>query len=584
MTAWISPKRKQEGPVRAARLRAGHALDVPAPAAANSLRRVVEPKQKDHGAELEKLVLERTAELRQALEAAQRVDKAKDAFIANVSHELRTPLGAVTGLSALALEHCEDARQRNYLEKICNAGRHMARIINDLLDLSKVVAGRMEFENIPFRLRAMIQHAEDVIRHKAETKDLRLRFRIRDEVPDILIGDPLRLEQIMLNLIGNAIKFTASGGVEVRVAHIASADGRIWLVVDVEDSGVGIRSEDLAGLFQPFAQADVSTSRKYGGTGLGLALSQHLAQLMDGGISISSREGIGSIFSLKVRLGAGSAASLPENQADAAPPAMREHYENTRILVVEDDSINIEIVGELLGNIGITPRVARNGQEALAILTEAGPGVFDLVLMDIQMPVMDGLTATRRIRTWPRFDRLPIIAMTAHALKHEKLIGAAAGMNDHVVKPFDVENFYRMLAKWLPARKKALPDSLAAAPERPIAPGLPALHGIDTAHALKRFGGNEERYRHWLMKFVEESPAVATRIREALAAGQLELAARTTHSFKGGVGTIGLCDLHERAAALEAALKTSQATEPELQQLEGAIEAARKEIISALGL
>jgi len=584
MTARISTKRTQKGPVRVAQLGIARASGMAGPAVEGSLRRPAQRKSKDHRAELEKLVLERTAELRQALETAQRTDKAKDAFIANVSHELRTPLGAITGLSALALEHSDDARQRDYLEKICNAGRHMARIINDLLDLSKVVAGRMEFESIPFRLRAMIQHAQDVIRHKAEAKSLWLRFRIRDEVPDVLIGDPLRIEQIMLNLVGNAIKFTATGGVEVRIAHLASADGRIWLAIDVEDSGVGIRSEDLAGLFQPFAQAEVSTTRKYGGTGLGLALSQHLAQLMDGGISISSREGIGSIFSLKIRLGVGQAASLSENQADAAAPATREHYENALILVVEDDSINIEIVGELLGDIGITPRVARNGQDALAILTEAGPGVFDLVLMDIQMPVMDGLTATRRIRTWPRYDRLPIIAMTAHALEHEKQIGAAAGMNDHVVKPFDVDGFYRTLAKWLPANKRMLADSLAATPQRPTAPELPALRGIDTARALKRLGGNEKRYRHWLMKFVEESPAVATQVRAALAAGQLDLAARTMHSFKGGVGMIGLCDLHERAAALEAALKTSQSAEAELQQLDCAIATARKEIISALGL
>lgn len=567
-----------------ARRSIAHPLGKSGPTTAHPLRLAAQRKPQDHRAELEKLVLERTAELRQALEAAQQADKTKDAFIANVSHELRTPLGAVTGLSALALEHSVDARQRDYLQKIGDAGKHMARIINDLLDLSKIVAGRMEFENIPFHLRAMIQHARDVIRHRAEAKGLRLGFRVRDEVPDILIGDPLRLEQILLNLVGNAIKFTASGAVEVRVAHIASADGRVWLAIDVEDSGVGIRTEDLAGLFQPFAQANVSTSRKFGGTGLGLALSQHLAQLMDGGISISSREGIGSIFSLKVHLGVGLPASLPETEAGAAPHAVREHYKDVHVLVVEDDAINTEIVGELLGGIGITPRVAGNGLEAVEILAAAGPGAFDLVLMDVQMPVMDGLTATRRIRTWPRFDRLPIVAMTAHALEHERQIGAAAGMNDHVVKPFDLDNFYQVLAKWLPASSKAPPERRDAKPELPAAPGLAALQGIDTEAALKRFVGNEERYRHWLVKFVEESPTVAARIREALAAGQPELAARSAHSFKGGVGTIGLCELQERATELEAALKARQTAEPELQRMERAIDAAREEIISALGL
>ncbi|MDP1611666.1 MAG: ATP-binding protein [Sulfuritalea sp.] len=541
-------------------------------------------KAREQGAELENLVRERTAELRQALEAAQQANLAKDAFLANVSHELRTPLGAVTGLSALALEHSEDERQREYLRKIRNAGKHLARLINDLLDLSKIVAGRMECESIPFHLRAMMRHARDVIRHRAEAKGLRLSFRIHNDVPEVLIGDPLRLEQILLNLVGNAIKFTSNGGVDVRVALTSSADGRACLGITVEDSGVGIRAEDVAGLFLPFAQADASMSRKFGGSGLGLALSQHLAQLMGGSISVSSREGVGSIFSLTVQLGIGSAANLPEDETDSVRKAVREHYREAHVLVVEDDAINIEIVGELLANVGIAPRLANNGQEALEILAEAGPGIFDLVLMDIQMPVMDGLAATRRIRDWPRFAGLPVIAMTAHALEHEKLIGTAAGMNDYVVKPFDLEDFYRVLAKWLPAGKKTLPAIPAAAPEPVGATGLAALQGVDTAGALKRFLGNEERYRHWLIQFVDEGPVVAAQIREALSAGQLELAARTAHSFKGGAGAIGLGEVHEHALALEVALKTRQAAEPELQRMESAIEAAREKIISALGL
>ncbi len=559
MTAWIAAKRKQRGAVSTAGV--GHAPD---------------PR-----AEIERQVQERTAELRRALEAAQQADLAKDAFLANVSHELRTPLGAVTALSALALEHAEDARQRDYLEKIGNAGKHLSRIINDLLDLSKIVAGRMEFETIPFSLRAMIRHAHDVMTCKAEAKGLRLGFRIRDQVPDILLGDPLRLEQILLNLLGNAIKFTASGGVEVRIAHVASANDRIWLAIDVEDSGVGMRPEDVAGLFRPFSQADVSMSRKYGGTGLGLALSQHLAQMMDGGISVSSREKIGSTFSLRVRLGVGSSASPKLENAGDLQHAARPRFDRARVLVVEDDPINIEIVGELLGSAGIVPRLASNGQEALDILAAAGPDGFDLVLMDIQMPVMDGLTATRRIRDWPGFDKLPIAAMTAHALEHERQIGVAAGMSDHVVKPFDLDGFYQVLSKWLPDR--TMPSGSRAAADVRAVPGLAALNGVDTVGALRRFLGNEERYRHWLIKFVEESPAVTAQIREALAAGQADLATRTAHSFKGGVGAIGLCELQERAAALEAALKTRREAEPELQSLERSIEAARAEIIAALG-
>ncbi|MBL8480160.1 MAG: response regulator [Sterolibacteriaceae bacterium] len=535
---------------------------------------------------LEQLVRERTVELTSALEAAQIADKAKDAFVANVSHELRTPLGAVIGLSALALGRCENPAQRDYLEKIGKAGKHLSRIINDLLDLSKIVAGRMEIETIPFSLRSMIRHAEGLMANKAESKELLLEFSIDDDVPDRVAGDPLRIEQILLNLIGNAIKFTPTGRVDVRVSTQTRAADSIRLVMSVADTGVGIRPADIGGLFQPFAQTDVSMTRKFGGTGLGLALSQHLAEMMDGRIDVDSREGVGSTFCLAIRLGLGVDSDPPEDEPGQAisPPDL--HVAQASVLVVEDDAMNMEIAVELLQAVGIAPRTACNGQEAVEILGESDAGRFDLVLMDIQMPVLDGLSATRLIRTWPGFDRLPIVAMTAHVLAHEKRISTDAGMNDHVCKPFDANDFYRMLAKWLPERRTAAtpaPAEPAPAPT-PVRPTLPAIRGVDTAAALTRFFGDEQRYRYWLTKFVEESPSVAPEIRRAMAAGQTELASRMAHSFKSRAGTLGLNELQLRASALETALNAPPAGVPELRGLERAIDEARREIATALGL
>jgi two-component system sensor histidine kinase/response regulator len=535
-------------------------------------------EQREH---LERLVRERTAELTDALEAARIADKAKDAFVANVSHELRTPLGAVIGLSALALSRCENPAQRDYLEKIGKAGKHLSRIINDLLDLSKIVAGRMEVETIPFSLRNMIRHAEGVMANKAETKGLLLDFQIDDEVPDRLLGDPLRLEQILLNLIGNAIKFTPTGRVDVRIGVDGPTTESAGLVMSVADTGVGIRAADIGGLFQPFAQTDVSMARKYGGTGLGLALSQHFAEMMNGRITVDSGEGRGSTFRLAIRLGLSDDAERSEEEAD---PTIALHVAQAGVLVAEDDAMNMEIAIELLQAVGITPCTAGNGQEAVDILRESGPDRFDLVLMDIQMPVLDGLSATRLIRTWPGFDRLPIVAMTAHVLAHEKRISSDAGMSDHVCKPFDANDFYRMLAKWLPERRTpGTPAPVEMAPES-LRPSLPSMRGVDTMAALTRFFGNEQRYRYWLTKFVDESPSVAPDIRRAMAAGQIELATRMAHTFKGRAGTLGLDDLHLKAGALESALVSELGGVPELRSLERAIEEARREIAAALEL
>lgn len=490
-----------------------------------------------------------------------------------------------TQLESLVAQRTADLRAAlGKAQLAAGAGGGLSRSVNDRLDRPKTVAGRMESASIEFNPRQMLRHAHDVMMPRAEAKGLRLTHETGDDVPKILIGDALRLEQVLLGLVGNVIEFTPVGEVGMRLGVIARNKNRVCITLNVEDTGIGMRPEDSAGLFHPCFQRDVSIHRKYSGSGLGLALCQRFAEMMDGKINVSGRESCGSIFSFEVWLDVGDAAAVAEDEVGAGHPPLASHYLNTHVLVVEDDAISAEIVGELLSSAGITVHPVRNGQEAIDTLAERGPAAFDMVLMDIQMPVMDGFSATRQIRTWAGFDRLPIVAMTAQALTHEKQIGAAAGMNDQLIKPFDPECLHRMLAKWIPATRKA--RSVSAAP--PVcgqtAAGLRALRGVDIEGALSRFVGDEDRYRHWLTAFVEQGPATALQIREAVAGGQLEPAKSAVHAFKGRVGMLGLADLHAAVVALEAALIDLQPAESLLARMDQAIASTRDNIKTALGV
>jgi len=510
-----------------------------------------------HRAHLEELVARRTADLSMALEAAKAADQAKDAFLANVSHELRTPLNAVIGLSELARRMSTDPKQQDYLEKASGAGKTLAGIINDLLDLSKISASRMELESTTFSLRQLVQRSRSVMAHRAEEKGLTLVERIDDEVPDVLAGDPLRIEQILLNLLSNAIKFTPAGRVELRIGLDAQAEGRVALGIDVEDTGIGLAAASIEKLFQPFAQADASVNRRFGGTGLGLALCKRLAEMMDGDIGISSREGRGTTFHVTLWLRRGDATDLPRTESDSGLRVLPAGYLDANVLITDDQPLNREIVVALLAEVGIVPRVAGNGREALDILQESGPGHFDLVLMDIQMPVLDGLAATRELRQREGFASLPVVAMTAHTMAHEIEISVAAGMNGHIGKPFEATDFFQMLARWIPAAKHCMAavaaDAGGQAASSQVSPG-----GIDRAAGLARFAGNEQRYRHWLREFLDEAPGYAQRIRQTLDQEGREMARQAAHAIKGRVGMLGMTGLHAVAAALETALKEGQ--------------------------
>jgi hemerythrin-like metal-binding protein len=528
------------------------------------------------------------AELQAALDAAHLADQTKDAFLANVSHELRTPLNAVIGLADLARRpDANPAKRLDYLVKIADAGRTLSSLINDLLDLSKIAAGRMELHLVTFRPADLVVRVQSIMSFRLAEKGLPLRVEIAPDVPVALIGDSLRLEQVLLNLLGNAIKFTHTGHVELRLGVVSRHEATVRLKIEVEDTGIGMSEEETSRVFLPFAQADASMSRKYGGTGLGLSLCKRIAEIMAGQISVRSELQRGSVFSVEVDLALGDPADVYAETAVVDRSAETLRYENVRVLAVDDQPMNREIVYEMLTSVGIVVRLAENGQQALDEIFKAGPGAFDLVLMDIQMPVLDGLEATRRLFLIEIFRALPVIAMTAHTMEHEKALSAAAGMVDHIGKPFDSLHFYNVLRRWIPVEKQRMPDLTAS--EVPaiqafsLMDALNAIEGFDAAGGLSRFGGKEDRYLKWLAEFVDTGPDLPRVVNEALASGHHEAAVKAVHAFKGRVGTLGIGKLHAQVIALEKTLRAGDPADAMIQataEVIGSTRTALKSVFS----
>lgn len=521
-------------------------------------RKVAERQLEEHQLHLEELVLTRTADLSQALEAARAADRAKTEFLANISHEMRTPLNAVIGLAGLALHSVTNLRQQEYLEKIGHAGHTLLSIINDLLDISKIAAGRLELENIPFSLPQLMDKVDSLVAHRVAEAGLAYGVDVDPELPAYLVGDPLRLQQILLNLLTNAIKFTAQGHVHVRFHQCRQDAGQVELAIDVEDTGIGLSPTEIERLFQPFTQADSSITRTHGGTGLGLNICRRLAEMMGGNISVASDPGHGSIFRVRVVLGIAGPEAVARLIAPPAAALDRIHYHDSRVLVVDDQPINRQIVAGLLQQVGVACAEAVNGQEALAMIGANPPGWFDLVFMDIQMPVLDGRSAARAIRALPAHTRLPIVAMTAHAMEHERQASLDAGMNDHLGKPFEPQAFFRLLAKWIPADRQQT-AAPAAAPVS-AGPTIPAIAGVDTEAGLHRFSGNHAKYLDWLARFHDEADATADAVLAGLHREQRDEVLKLLHGLKGRVGMLGMTLLWEATAALEAALRDGRET------------------------
>ena len=395
-------------------------------------------------ARLEELVAIRTAELLAARDAAQAADRAKSSFLANMSHEIRTPMNGILGMAHLLRRSGVTPKQAEQLDKIEVAGHHLMEIISNILDFSKIEAGKLLLEHIDFDLHELIDNTLAIVADSAAAKGLQLSADLTG-VPALLCGDPTRLSQALLNYLGNAIKFTRTGSVTLRARLRAETDDGYLLHFAVIDTGIGMTPEQQGKLFEAFTQADSSSTRQFGGTGLGLAITRRIVQLMGGETGVRSTPGEGSNFWLTVRLDKGlpiTSDALPES----AEQILQRDYQGTRILVADDDPINLEVVQMLLTDIGLAVDTAANGLEAI---DKAGASPYALILMDLQMPKLGGLEATRAIRKLAGRRLTPIVAMTASAFAPERERCLTAGMNDFIAKPVSLENLFGTLLHWL---------------------------------------------------------------------------------------------------------------------------------------
>jgi two-component system sensor histidine kinase/response regulator len=628
--------------------------------------------------------------LSEAKVAAEDASKAKAEFLANMSHEIRTPMNAVIGLAHLCLKTDLTAKQRDYVGKIHNAGTSLLSIINDILDFSKIEAGRLDIENVAFEVDALMGNISTMVAQRIHDKGLELLFDISPDIPPALLGDPLRLGQVLINLLGNAVKFTETGEIRLIGELLELTGNKVNLRFSVEDTGIGMTKVQANRLFQAFSQADTSTSRKYGGTGLGLAISKRLVELMGGSIWVVSEPGVGSTFSFTgwfglsettarkvspTRLGSlkalvvddnaaarsvleeqlknigaeieqvasGAEAIIAVKDADAGRPfdvilvdwrmpgldgietARRIRADNSlksvpaiiivtafgreeirneaeragvngflikpvnqstlidalveifapenmtaardaaevaaydlnglRVLLAEDNAINQQIAVELLEGVGVAVDVVNNGREAVDKLLVTGGDIrYDLVLMDLQMPEMDGYQATAYIRAQPSLADIPIIAMTAHAMAEERDRCLAAGMRAHITKPIDPELLYRTLMQFHRAGQVTM---MAGKPGNCFshATALPEIAGLDVADGLSRVAGNMKLFRSLLGQFVEQQADAVSVVRAGLECQDFGLAERVMHTLKGVSGNLGAKGLSGLTAELEKSLR-----------------------------
>jgi signal transduction histidine kinase/CheY-like chemotaxis protein/HPt (histidine-containing phosphotransfer) domain-containing protein len=511
-----------------------------------------------------------------AKKQAEKATSAKSLFLANMSHEIRTPMNAIVGLGHLLSKTELSNKQLDYLHKILFSSQHLLGLISDILDFSKIDVGKLSLESTTFDLGDLLRNVVGMAEPKASEKGLEIKLLFPDNLPATLEGDPMRLGQVFTNLINNAVKFTQSGEIVVSIKSDYSTNNIVKHQFSIRDTGIGLTEEQQSRLFQPFTQADSSTTRKFGGTGLGLAISKQLVEMMNGRIWVESELGKGSVFNFTATFKQQPDVQEKDSflgsirRQTAAPEAVAknpilnlESIRGARILLVEDNEINMQVLMEILEGVNLVVEVAYDGRAAVAAVAAAKPQ-FDAVLMDVQMPVMDGYEATRIIRDNPANTTLPIIAITANAMAEDRVQTLESGMNEHLTKPIDPDGLYSCLLRWIRPgiRDNSTPAVKNSEANSNLVDGFPAsLPGFNLEEGLDRVGGNQVLFAKLLQLFDEKNRSFSMELHNAISAGDTIEARRLLHTIKGTASNISAENLYDTVDDLSSAIKEGEKPE-----------------------